>query len=375
MRGVETSTQRAVVLPAPHRPVEIVELPGSEPQPGAVVARIELAGVCGTDMHLQDGRMAIPTPLVLGHEAVGRVKALGEGVSTDANGVPVQPGDLIGWASNIPCGRCYYCVHEQQRSLCEKRTVYGINQPAARWPHLSGGWADEIYLQPGSTIVRIPEGVSAEQVISLGCAGPTVVHGLLGVVPPKLGDVVVVQGSGPVGLAAAMYAKLAGAAQVIVVGGPRNRLDLALELEICDFVIDIFEHEDAGDRVRQVVARTPGQRGADVVVEATGVPQAVAEGLDICRKNGRYLVLGQYTDHGSTALNPHLVTRKQLQVFGSWAFAGEHYTDYVASLPQLAQRFDLARLATRYDLTEANKALADMRCGATLKPVLAAAVP
>jgi len=367
------STRRAVVLPAPNRPLEVVELPGSEPGPGAVVARVELAGVCGTDMHLQDGRMAIPTPLVLGHEAVGRVKALGEGVSTDANGAPLRPGDLIGWASNIPCGRCYYCVQEQERSLCENRTVYGINQPADRWPHLSGGWADEIYLQPGSTIVRVPEGVSAEQVISLGCAGPTVVHGLLGVVPPRFGDVVVVQGSGPVGLAAAMYSKLGGAAQVILVGGPRNRLDLAVELGMCDLAVDIFEHPDAADRVRQVVAQTPGHRGADVVVEATGVPQAVAEGLDICRKNGRYLVVGQYTDHGSTPLNPHLVTRKQLQVFGSWAFAGEHYTDYVASLPQLAQRFDLARLATRYDLTEANQALADMRSGATLKPVLSTA--
>lgn len=170
-----------------------------------------------------------------------------------------------------------------------------------------------------------------------------------------------------------MYSKLGGAAQVILVGGPRNRLDLAVELGMCDLAVDIFEHPDAADRVRQVVAQTPGHRGADVVVEATGVPQAVAEGLDICRKNGRYLVVGQYTDHGSTALNPHLVTRKQLQVFGSWAFAGEHYTDYVASLPQLAQRFDLARLATRYDLTEANQALADMRSGATLKPVLSTA--
>jgi len=73
------STRRAVVLPAPNRPLEVVELPGSEPGPGAVVARVELAGVCGTDMHLQDGRMAIPTPLVLGHEAGRAGEGAGRG--------------------------------------------------------------------------------------------------------------------------------------------------------------------------------------------------------------------------------------------------------------------------------------------------------
>jgi threonine dehydrogenase-like Zn-dependent dehydrogenase len=353
------SDRRAVVLPAVGRELEIREFPGSEPQPGAVVASVSLGGVCGTDVHLQDGRMAIPTPLVLGHEA-------------DANGAPLEPGDLIGWASNFSCGRCSFCVKEQEPALCEDRTVYGINQPAERWPHLSGGWADEIYLRPGSTIVRIPEGVSAEQAIALGCAGPTIVHGLLGVAPPRVGDVVVVQGSGPVGLAAAMYSRLAGAARVILVGGPGPRLDLATELGMSDLAFDIFETADPQERVRQVVAETPAGSGADLVVEATGAPGAVAEGLDICRKNGRYLVVGQYTDHGPVPLNPHLITRKQLQVLGSWAFTGKHYIDYVASLPLLAQRFDLARLVTRYDLTDANDALADMRSGATLKPVLGA---
>lgn len=367
------STSRAVVLPAVGRDLEMADFPQSEPGPGAVIAHVDLAGVCGTDMHLRDGRMQIPTPLILGHEAVGRVRSLGEGVTTDANGLPLQPGDLIGWASNISCGRCFYCVRERERSLCENRIVYGINQPAERWPHLSGGWAQEIYLQPGSTIVRLPEGITAEQVIALGCAGPTIVHGLLGVTPPGVGDVVVVQGSGPVGLAAAMYSRLAGAGEVILVGGPANRLDLALELGVCDRTVDIFDTPDPADRMSQILGTTPGGRGADLVVEATGAPQAVAEGIDLCRRNGRYLVVGQYTDHGPAPLNPHLITRKQLQVYGSWAFAGEHYLDYVASVPLLAERFDLGRLITHYDLDDANQALADMRSGTTLKPVLSTA--
>jgi threonine dehydrogenase-like Zn-dependent dehydrogenase len=120
-----------------------------------------------------------------------------------------------------------------------------------------------------------------------------------------------------------------------------------------------------------VRAATPGGRVADVVLECAGVPIAVAEGFEMVRRNGRYLVLGQYTDRGATPINPHVITRKQLKVYGSWAFAEAHYARYVDSLPQLAARFDLARLVTRYPLEEANRALADMASGSVMKAVLA----
>jgi threonine dehydrogenase-like Zn-dependent dehydrogenase len=119
-----------------------------------------------------------------------------------------------------------------------------------------------------------------------------------------------------------------------------------------------------------VLAETPSGRGADVVVECTGVPSAVAEGFEFTRRNGQYLVLGQYTDRGTTPINPHVITRKQLKVYGSWAFAEAHYARYVRTLPQLAARFDLGKLATYYPLDDANRALADMATGSVMKAVL-----
>ena len=101
------------------------------------------------------------------------------------------------------------------------------------------------------------------------------------------------------------------------------------------------------------------------------MPSAVPEGFELVRRNGRYLVLGQYTDRGTTPINPHVITRKQLKVYGSWAFAEAHYARYVATLPQLAARFDLGRLVTRYPLEEANQALTDMASGSVMKAVLA----
>jgi D-arabinose 1-dehydrogenase-like Zn-dependent alcohol dehydrogenase len=363
-------SSRGIVLHAFDEPlvVETAEVP--EPEAGAIVARVDVAGVCGTDVHLHHGNLPIPTPVVLGHEAVGRVARLGAGVGSDFRGDPLAVGDAIAWASSIPCGRCHWCVVERERTLCADRRVYGINQRFDEWPRLSGGWADAVYLQPGTAVFKLPPGIVPEQAIALGCAGPTAVHGVLDVIGLRAGETVVVQGSGPVGMAAAMYAHLSGAAKVILVGGPAGRLALARELGVGDVHVDLFETADAAERIRLIVDETPGGRGADVVLECAGVPAAVPEGFEMARRNGRYLVLGQYTDRGAVPINPHVITRKQLTVAGSWAFAEGHYLRYVDSLPQLAARFDLARLVTPYPLTEANRALADVEAGAVMKAVL-----
>ncbi len=364
------TTVRAAVLGATGGDVKICAYPAPRAEGGAVVVDIVHAGICGTDIHLQDGRLPVPLPVILGHEAVGVVRELGAGVDVDATGAPLRVGDLVACASSIPCGHCYYCVALKEYSLCEKRRIYGINQSSEVWPHLSGGWAERIYLQPGTAIFRAPDRLSALQVIALGCAGPTMVHGLLGRASPRMGETVVVQGAGPVGMAAAMYARLAGAGTVVLVGGPAARIKVAEELGVCDVAVDLDRYAEPESRLQAVLDAVPGARGADLVVEATGLPSAVAEGIDMARRGGRYLVVGQYTDHGATLINPHHVTRKQLEVIGSWAFSAEHYERYVATLPQLVERFDVARLVTEYPLSQVNKALADMRAGATLKSVL-----
>lgn len=368
------TTVRAAVLEATGGDVEIRSYPAPHAQPGAVVVDIVHAGICGTDIHLQDGRLPVPLPVILGHEAVGIVRELGDGVDLDATGTPLRVGDPVVWASSIPCGRCYHCVALGEYSLCEQRRIYGINQSSEIWPQLSGGWAERIYLQPATAIFRVPDRLSALQVVALGCAGPTIVHGLLGHAAPQVGETVVVQGAGPVGIAAAMYARLAGAGTIVLVGGPAARMTVAEEIGVCDVSVDLDRCADPESRLAAVLDAVPGRRGADLVIEATGLPGAVAEGIDMARRGGRYLVVGQYTDHGATLINPHHVTRKQLNVIGSWAFSAKHYETYVATLPQLVERFDVLRLVTEYPLAQANQALADMRAGTTIKSVLSPAL-
>jgi len=167
-----------------------------------------------------------------------------------------------------------------------------------------------------------------------------------------------------------MYAHLAGASHVILIGGPAGRLRLAREIGVGDVHIDIFDVPAVEDRVRRVLDSTPGRRGADVVLECAGVPGAVGEGWEMARRGGTFLALGQYTDRGAVPLNPHVITRKQLRIVGSWGFAEKHYLGHIEALPQLAARFDLARLITRYRLEDADMALADMEAGRVMKPVL-----
>ncbi|QBI18568.1 alcohol dehydrogenase [Egibacter rhizosphaerae] len=363
-----TEGSRAAVLESFGAPVQLREYPVPSPEPGGAIGRVAYAGICGTDVHLQEGRLPIPLPVVLGHEAFGRIEGL-EAPFTDLLGREVNDGDQVIWASNIPCGRCAACLRDQERTLCQRRRIYGINQSAEEWPHLSGGWADAIVLRPGSSVLRLPAGVSALAAISLGCAGPTVAHAL-GRVPAAIPHAtVVVQGAGPVGLAASMMAIQLGAARVVVVGGPPRRLEIAEELGIGDVRIPLGEPNDVDDRLERV-RDGMGATGADLVIECTGVPSAVVETLALARPGGTCLVVGQYTDQGATSLNPNEITRKQLSVEGSWAFSERDYATYVESLPRLTEAFELERLVTEFPLERAQEALDAVRSGTVAKAVL-----
>jgi threonine dehydrogenase-like Zn-dependent dehydrogenase len=365
-----TELIKAAVLTAVNKPLEIQEFPAPAPSTGGAVVTVAYAGICGTDIHLKSGNLPVPMPIVMGHEAVGTIAALDPALSTDINGAPLRVGDRVVWSNNIPCGRCHECLVLKERTLCKSRKIYGINRTSSDAPHLLGGMAGQIALEAGTAIIRIPDEVSFEEVIALGCAGPTALHGMLENLTIHPGDTVAVQGSGPVGLAAAIYAKQMGADQVILLGAPASRLELALEIGACDEVIDMGIYTDSAARLEKLRQMTAQERGADVVIECAGVPAAVAESLDLARPNGQVLVLGQYTDHGATPINPHYITKKQLKIFGSWGFAEAHYVKYVESLPQLRKRHDLGALLTVFALEDVNEAMDTVAAGQCTKAVL-----
>ena len=349
---------RAAVLPAFEKPLEIREYPLPEKPPaGAALVRVEMAGICGTDVHLWHGQLPIPVPVILGHETVGRIASLGEGLDRDWRGQPLAEGDRVTWASSVVCGECFYCRIKRQPTRCLKRKAYGISYCANDPPHLHGGYAEYILLRPGTAIFRLPDALPGEAVVGAGCALWTAIHGVerMGM---DWGDVVVVQGAGPVGLAAVAVAREAGASRIIVIGGPAHRLERARQFG-ADALIDIAE---SGDRKQRVLDSTPGGFGADVVIECVGHPAAVAEGLEYGRDGAKMLVLGQYGDAGPTPINPHLITRKQLQLHGSWGFEARHVLAALELLERAGDRYPFASAVThRFPLDQANEALETTR--------------
>jgi threonine dehydrogenase-like Zn-dependent dehydrogenase len=319
-----------------------------------MLVKVEMAGVCGTDVHLWKGQLPIPRPIILGHETVGVIERLGADLETDWTGAELREGDRITWSAGMSCGHCRYCTIYRQPTRCVERRAYGISFSSDAPPHFSGGYADFIYLRPGTAIFKLSD-VPTEAVIGAGCALVTAIHGLerMGI---SWGDSVVIQGSGPVGLASLAIAKSSGALNTIVIGGPAARLELASVFG-ADHTIDIDEFPDPTARLDQVKRHTSGY-GADAVIECVGSPAVVGEGFEMCRDGGKYLVLGHYGDAGMTPLNPHTITRKQLTVSGSWGSEPRHMASAIQFLRTQGERFPFAKLVShRFPLEDTFEAL------------------
>ncbi len=350
------------------RPIDVREFPLPDAlAPGEVLVRVDLAGMCGTDVHLHAGQLSVPLPLIMGHETVGRVAATG-GTVRDWLGAPLADGDRVSWTVGVPCGACRYCRVYRLPSRCLNRSAYGVNTPCDRPPHLLGGYAQHHVLRAGTAVFKLPDDLPSEAVVGAGCALVTAVHGFERM-PLRRGESVVVQGAGPVGLAAVALAADAGARPLIVIGGPAERLARCRRFG-ADVTIDIDEMREPAARLARVRDRTHGL-GADLVVECVGIPQAVAEGWDLCRDGGRCLVLGQYCDAGPVPLNPHLITKRELTITGSYGSEPPHWAAALEFLRARRDRFPFHELIThRFRLDQVNEALAAVAAWQTGKAVI-----
>jgi len=360
-------TVRAAVMTGPGEPLRVETFPRPELAPGEVLLETVASEVCGTDVHLWHGRLAgVPYPIIPGHVSVGRV-AESNGVTHDAMGEPMAPGDLVTFLDVLgTCHACYHCTVARQPNRCPSRRVYGITCAAAEG--LMGGWSEMILLKEGVRILKLPAGVSAERFIGGGCGLFT---GFASVERSGLamGDVVLVQGAGPVGLAAAAFAQLRGAGLVVLIGSPEARLQLAGRFGV-DTTFDLAGTDLASRR--DGIMELTGGRGVDVVLEASGNPAALPEGLDLLRDGGTYVVAGHYTDAGPVQLNPHLqMNRKHVELKGQW---GTDFRHLVGALRMLGRHGDAlpfeAVVGGRYTLDRTEEALRDVEALRVTKAVV-----
>ena len=342
---------KAVVYTAAEQ-FEVTDIPIPEPGPGEVRFRVELAGVCGTDLHVHDGSFFAAFPLTPGHEPVGIVDAVGEGVEGFTPGQRIVANGVGG------CGHCANC-RRGYRLLCSNLTALGVTG--------AGGFA-EYMIVPRQVLQvdglnRIPDNVGFDEASAaepLACAINA--QRLLGI---EAGDVVVVFGAGPIGC---MHIRVArgvhGAGQVYLVDVNAERLAMSAEVARPDGTIDASQ-VDVVERVLELT----GGRGADVIITATAAKVAQTQAVAMAARNGRISFFGGLAKNDPVIeLDSNVVHYRQLHIHGANGSAPEHNKralEYISTgqvpvkdlithhvpLENVLEAFDLVRSGTAIKVT------------------------
>ncbi|MFA7584703.1 MAG: zinc-binding dehydrogenase [Novosphingobium sp.] len=352
---------RASVLVKPNQ-LETWDVAITDPEPGGALVSIVLGGVCGSDVHILTGEAGeMPFPVILGHEGIGRIEKLGPGVTTDHAGAELKAGDLVYWSPIALCHRCYSCTVLDETPCENKRFFEDASKP--NW----GSYADYAWLPDGMPFFRLPDHASPEAVASLGCALPTALRGFDRCGPVRVGETVVVQGAGPVGLSAVLIASQAGAGEIIAIDGSSRRREAAMSLGASATIgLDV-----PLDERRRIVYDRVGRAGPNVVVEAAGVLPAFPEGVDLAGNHSRYIILGLWGAIGTQPISPRVLTTKNLTIGGATFPKPKHYYQALHLAVALQDRLPLAELVShRFGVAQAGEALGLTKSGGTIKAVI-----
>lgn len=316
--------------------LEILEdssTPAPEVPPDQVRIRITAAGVCGTDIHIWEGRLAIAKPpLVLGHEFAGVVEECGDRVRG------LSPGDRVKCDSVVGCGTCAWCRRGAMQ-FCPCGFEFGVTR--------DGAWTERL-VAPARNLHHLPASISDE----VGAVLDVEVLNALRKASVRPGETVAIFGAGPAGLIALQCARILGAGNVILCGTRRERLELGLRLG-ADHAVDVH----AGDAPSEVRTITGGE-GVDLAFEAVGAERAILDAIEVLRPQGRAVFYG-VPDHPIAEFPLQKAVLKDLTLYGS--LPDRTGWDEMIALVA-AGRLDLASLIThRFPLEEAATALATMR--------------
>ncbi len=374
---------RAAVMERPgHVAVRAFARP--EVEPGAVLMRVRYSGICGTDKHTFRGESqqyagteharSLTYPLICGHENVGVVEALG-GTVLDSEGRPLAVGDRIVPGANVPCGACHFCRNGYPYYFCQSMEDYGNSLHCGRAPSLFGGWAECMYLLPGTPIFRVPDELPDEVAVLTEIMSVT--HGvetalaLLGMQGgARFAHTVAVLGVGPLGLCHLIKARLLGAGAIVATDLFPSRLALA---EACGATLTMEVGKTTGaERLERVRAKTNGL-GADIVLSCSGVPDGFVEALRMVRIGGVVVEAGTFVDMGPVAINPNSdICTRNVTVMGVGGETAESYLPSMRLMAANLDRLPFRRIVShRLPLERAQEGVELAQTDAAMKVVIA----
>lgn len=268
-------TMRAAVLRKFNQPLSIEEKPVPVPGPGQVLVRVRASGLCVSDLHIQDGKIAtVRLPYTPGHEMAGVIAAVGEGVS------PERIGEHISAAIDLVCGQCEFC-RTGRTNLCRSLVRIGFERDGSH---------EEYCVIPAENAFRVNDDIPFEQITGIPDAMGCMYNGLKNQARLGVGQTLVILGVGGLGMNAVQIAKLMGAT-VYATSRKADKLEIARQMG-ADAVIDT-SREDLRRRVDELT----GGRGADVVLDNIGLEWSIDEGIAMVRPGGKVLVCGYISEN------------------------------------------------------------------------------
>jgi L-iditol 2-dehydrogenase len=358
MATAKSAAVRAVAMTAPGR-LEMRSYPYPQADHNSAILKPEMVGICGTDRHIYKGeaqqlRGKSIFPYVGGHEVIGTIVEIGETAARtmDYDHQPLKAGDRVAIAVEVNCGHCWYCRHHYNNTTCENQIqAYGLHPNADTPPYLRGGFAEYMYLRPGTHLFKVPEEMPTEVAVfveemavayhSLGRAAGPFAPVNEGFGP---GMSVAVLGNGPLGILHGIMARIHGAGLTIATDLSDLRLNTAKKL-YADVTLNA-SRVPVEERIGHAKELTEGV-GPDLVIESAGEPEVFIEALQMVRKGGTVIEVGNWVDLGKTVSLDVMrhINSKNLHIHSVF-HCGTNWRPVLKILQQQSNRYHFPSLIT-----------------------------
>lgn len=356
---------KAAVFHAPGKPLTIEEVSISKPGPREVLVRTVAVGMCHSDLHIVDGMLPVPGPMVLGHEAAGIVEAVGSDVRT------VKPGDHVVTCLSVYCGHCAHCLTghmalcespETQRSKDEPPRLSYVQKPMMQFVNLSS-YAEQMLVHEHA-LVAIRKDMPLDRAALIGCAVTTGSGAVINTAQVRPGATVAVIGCGGIGLSAINGAALAGAARIIAIDTLDNKLELARQFG----ATDVINARD-GDVVKQVLELTRG--GVQYSFECIGLKQTAEQAFAMLARGGSATLVGVIKPGVKLELDPYAMLGER-RIQGSRMGSNRFPVDIPALVDFYMQgRLKLDQMISqRIRLEQINEGFDELRRGELARSVI-----
>jgi len=348
------------------REVEVQEYELPKIEKGCLLAKVIRSNLCGSELHIWKWTHPIIKNAVLGHEMIGEIYELGEGVTTDFASEAVAVGDRVVAPYYLTCRKCPPCARGDF-NLCQNAYKWW-SQPPDKAPHFTGTFATHYYIHSDQYFYKVPDSLPSDIVAGANCGLSQVIFGLdrAGL---SSGESLVIQGAGGLGLYATAVAKEKGA-RVIVVDAITERLDMAADFG-ADQLIDV-SGQSSQEIVEKIQKATNGN-GADVVLEVAGVPKAFLEALSFVRVAGRIISIGNVSigDAHEVSMPPGLVTRKNASIYGVVRYNPWYLKKALEFLVRTIDKVDFSKMsATEFSLEQVSDALSQAEARKVIRAVI-----